>query len=373
MVSESAPITEALIAEDDITGQWESASASMVFYFGKNGLLFGTDSSGVQKGDYVIHDDFVYCNLPGGSITLTYSDADKCFYATSNSSVEIQFIKKEIYSSIEGIWQGVFEISNQTFGFAADGSAYFTVEEDPSVAEGSYTVGGNILSMSFDELGDLRIYYYPEMDVIYLPMIDGSISFYSHTDNEVSSLVSASELELTEKERMIAMIVELMDDDLAFDSGDYVKGDIPEGEYAFVRFGSGQYYSERDAAGNIIDNENFDSFGYVQVHGLGDISNKGILVSVDAFEALGVSGAKALYEIINEQTDWNQSGYYKIGYDLDAGDYTVESIGGRGYYAVMTGPVGDSRIVENDSFDGKKSVSVSGGQYLTLSRAMIIP
>lgn len=178
--------------------------------------------------------------------------------------------------------------------------------------------------------------------------------------------------ELTEAEKMIVKVVALMDDKLAFDSGDYIKGDIPKGEYAFVRFGDGRYYSEEDAAGNIIDNENFSSFGYVKVHELGDISNGGLLVSISAFETLGVSGAKELYEIINEQSDYNQSGMYKIGVDLPAGNYTVESIGGRGYYAVVTGPVGGNSIVKNDNFNGKKSVSVKNGQYLELSTAMIV-
>lgn len=190
-------------------------------------------------------------------------------------------------------------------------------------------------------------------------------------DNGGGSKTTNPPKELTESEKMIANIVSLMDDKLAFDAGDYVKGDIPQGEYAFVRFGSGQYYSEEDAAGNIIDNENFASFGYVKVHGVGDIKTKGVLVNITALETLGVSGAKELYEIINNQKDYNQGGMYKIGFDLDAGTYIVESIG-RGYYAVLTGPVGNNKIVKNDNFDGRKTVTVKNGQYLQISRSQII-
>lgn len=34
----------------------------------------------------------------------------------------------------------------------------------------------------------------------------------------------------------------------------------------------------------------------------------------------------------------------------------------------MTGPVGSSDIVDNDNFNGRASVNVRDGQYLTISR-----
>lgn len=176
--------------------------------------------------------------------------------------------------------------------------------------------------------------------------------------------------ELTEKEKMISKVSELMEKDLAFDVGNYIAGDIPKGEYAFIGINSSKYYCEKDAAGNIIDNENFQSFGYVYVHGLGNVETRGVLVSVNAFAELGVTGAKQLYEIINEQSDYTQSGMYKIGVDIPAGTYTVESIGS-GYFALLTGPVGNYDIINNDNFTGRSQVSTKNGQYLELSRAMI--
>ena len=190
--------------------------------------------------------------------------------------------------------------------------------------------------------------------------------------NENSSTNSNEVKELTESDKMIIKISNLIDEGLAFDTGSYVKGDIPAGEYAFVKFaGSGSYYSEEDAAGNIIDNENFDSFGYVKVHAVGDITTRGVLINVSSFKKLGVSGAKEIYEILNEQENYNQAGYYKVGVDIPAGKYVVESIGS-GYYAIMTGPVSDNRIVDNDNFNGKATVNLKNGQYLDLSRAQII-
>lgn len=180
------------------------------------------------------------------------------------------------------------------------------------------------------------------------------------------------EEELTESEKMVNMIISLMDEKLAFDTGSYIKGDIPKGEYAFVKFdGSGSYYSEEDLAGNIIDNENFDSFGYVTVHEVGNLETQGVLISINAFEKLEVSGAKEIYEILNNQSNYNQGGYYKVGTDIDAGTYLIESIGSDAYYAVMSGPVSGGDIVDNDIFSGRKQVTLKKGQYLTISRAQI--
>ncbi|MCT0949743.1 hypothetical protein EFL45_10130 [Weissella confusa] len=87
----------------------------------------------------------------------------------------------------------------------------------------------------------------------------------------------------------------------AFEAKDYIAGKIPAGEYAFVtdKYSSGKYYSEDDAAGEIIDNENFSSFGYVQVHSTENLTTDGLLVNVDSLGELGVVGAKDLYEKLN--------------------------------------------------------------------------
>ncbi|RST59696.1 hypothetical protein D5F11_011380 [Siminovitchia terrae] len=178
-------------------------------------------------------------------------------------------------------------------------------------------------------------------------------------------------IELTAQEQMLEDITDLFADDLAFDTGSYVKGDIPKGEYAFVTFeGSGQYYSEKDAGGNIIDNENFDSFGYVEVHEAGNIETSGVLVKVDALDELEVSGAKELYETLNNTEEYMDSGWYKVGVDIDPGEYVIESFGD-GYVAVMTGPVGNNEIINNENFNGRYSVNVQEGQYLVISRGTI--
>lgn len=188
---------------------------------------------------------------------------------------------------------------------------------------------------------------------------------------EVDAEEEVEAVEPTPQEKMFQNVADLIDEGLAFDTGSYVKGDIPKGEYAFISFeGSGEYYSEEDAAGNIIDNENFSSFGYVYVHEAGNLETNGALVKVEALEKLGVSGAKELYEILNDKESYNESGWYKIGVDLDPGKYVIESFG-EGYVAVMSGPVGNNEIINNENFNGRYSVSVKEGQYLVISRGTI--
>lgn len=80
----------------------------------------------------------------------------------------------------------------------------------------------------------------------------------------------------TDQEIMLHKLLNLIDEGLAFDIGSYIKGDIPAGEYAFISFdGSGSYYVEEDTAGSILDNENFNSFGYVHVHEEGNLETRG--------------------------------------------------------------------------------------------------
>ncbi|MFD1040524.1 hypothetical protein ACFQ3N_19280 [Virgibacillus byunsanensis] len=179
-------------------------------------------------------------------------------------------------------------------------------------------------------------------------------------------------VEETPQEKMFNQVLTLMDEGLAFDTGSYVKGDIPEGEYAFISFdGSGKYYGETDSAGNIIDNENFDSFGYVYVHDADNLETRGALISVEAFDDLEVSGAKEIYEKINNVEDYKGSGMYKVGYDIEPNQYTIESMG-QGYVAVLSGPIGDNEIVNNEILNGKYNVNVSDGQFLQISKGEIL-
>ncbi|UUV23824.1 MULTISPECIES: hypothetical protein [Lysinibacillus] len=187
---------------------------------------------------------------------------------------------------------------------------------------------------------------------------------------EEENKTQAEEVEPTPKQQLSDALISLFDEKLAFDSGDYIQGDIPKGDYAFVRFNEGQYYSEENQNGDIVDNENFDSFGYVFVHGVGNISNGGLLINISAFDKLNVSSAKQIFEMLNDKTDYTDAGYYKVGVDIPAGSYVLESYGDA-YGEVATGPVGNSEIVTNNNFNGRYQVNVVDGQYLVFSNAMI--
>lgn len=197
------------------------------------------------------------------------------------------------------------------------------------------------------------------------------IEDYKEKVEETYASDEIEEVELTEREEMMSEVIGLIDEGHAFDTGSYIKGEIPKGEYAFITFnGDSEYYVEKDDSGNIIDNENFDSFGYVQVHEAGNIEVGGFLINEEGLKELDVTGAKELYEVINEKENFVDAGYYKVGIDIEPGEYVVESYG-EGYVAVMSGPVGNSEIIDNNNFNGKYSVNLKDGEYLNISRAII--
>ncbi len=61
------------------------------------------------------------------------------------------------------------------------------------------------------------------------------INFATKNQNDGDSKTEVKEL--TEYEKMLLSIASLMKEGLVFDTGDYIKGEIPAGEYAFVKFG----------------------------------------------------------------------------------------------------------------------------------------
>lgn len=156
----------------------------------------------------------------------------------------------------------------------------------------------------------------------------------------------------------------------AFEPGSYAKGTIPKGEYAYV--GRNEGYFGEELNGQIIDNQIFPSFGYVYVHGIGDIKTDGFLLSSTALKKLGYASASDVYRSLTKQEAYNFSGMYKVGTDLPAGNYVIKSAGD-GYVSVNTGPVGNSEIAWNDNFHGTKSANLTNGQYIELNKASISP
>lgn len=154
-----------------------------------------------------------------------------------------------------------------------------------------------------------------------------------------------------------------------FDNGDALKGsgqykvgqDIPAGEY-YIKCSGGNLYVEiaSDSTGSldsIISNLN---------------TAGGVYVTVKDGEYLTVNGGK-IYEINKAPNRGAENGYYKegmykVGEDIPAGEYNVETTSGVGYIEVTS----DSRhtiesIVTNDNFENNKIITLSEGQYILLN------
>jgi hypothetical protein len=67
------------------------------------------------------------------------------------------------------------------------------------------------------------------------------------------------------------------------------------------------------------------------------------------------------------------SGMYKIGRDLPAGEYKVVSEGDYSYYEVAKDSSNTLEgIITNDNFTGEKYITVSDGQYIKLTNCYLL-
>lgn len=143
-------------------------------------------------------------------------------------------------------------------------------------------------------------------------------------------------------------------------SGEYLVGrDISPGEYYVKCTGFNLYVEDAyDLTGN------YNSIIYY-VSSMG-----GSYVTVYEGEYLKIEGGE-LYELSKAPKDKTEDGYYKdgmfkVGSDIPAGEYIVESQGS-GYIEISQ----DSRhsmnaIISYDYFEGNKYIYLQEGQYLTL-------
>lgn len=152
------------------------------------------------------------------------------------------------------------------------------------------------------------------------------------------------------------------DDDALLGSGEYKVGDdLPAGEY-YVKCNSYNLYIEvsSDSSGDL------DSIIYnLNTEG-------GVYITVEDGEYLEIDGGD-LYELDKAPDRGPENGYYKdgmykVGEDIPAGEYQVESSKDLAYIEVSS----DSRhqiegIITNDNFENNKYITIEDGQYLTLS------
>ena len=140
--------------------------------------------------------------------------------------------------------------------------------------------------------------------------------------------------------------------------------DIPAGEYILCPSATAYYQVASDSTGaleSIVSNDNFSGTRYITVSDGQYLT----LTSCTAYPASYVSEGKV-------KNDNLSGGMYKVGVDIDAGEYKVTP-DGNGYYEVDSSSVGTlDVIVANENFSSDVYVTVSDGQYLKLSGATLV-
>lgn len=136
--------------------------------------------------------------------------------------------------------------------------------------------------------------------------------------------------------------------------------DIPAGEYVLIATASGYFQIDSDSTGeleSIIANENFNTNSIVTVA-------EGQYLTLNRCVAYAIDDAPEL--------DITKEGMFKVGKDIPAGEYKIHS-DGSGYVEVSSSSSHLlDNIISNDNFDGDSYITVSDGQYLTLTRACIV-
>jgi len=149
-----------------------------------------------------------------------------------------------------------------------------------------------------------------------------------------------------------------------FKQGMYKIGsDMPPGEYVLLAKGMGYFAITTDSTGSldsIVANDNFSSRSIVAV-------SAGQYLELKGCEAVPIDKAPP----VNTASGVLGPGMYKVGIDLPAGEYKVES-SNAGYVEVSSNSSHTlDAIVTNDNFSGSKYITVQDGQYLKLVNAKL--
>ena len=144
-----------------------------------------------------------------------------------------------------------------------------------------------------------------------------------------------------------------------------VGSDIPAGEY--FAFGNGYLEVAPNSSGNIMEiimNDNVVNRRYITIYDGEYVKVVGDLKLAKASDTIEYSKVDVTKNSVPE-------GQYKVGQDIPAGEYKVQSLG-MGYFEVSSDDRGDLYgIITNDNIPDKSSmyVTVNEGEYLKLVRA----
>lgn len=150
-----------------------------------------------------------------------------------------------------------------------------------------------------------------------------------------------------------------------FKSGMYKVGsDIPAGEYVLITDRGAYFAVTSDSSGSldsILANDNFNSRSIVSV-------SDGQYLELKGCKAYPFAEAPA----VDKSSGVLESGMYKVGVDIPAGEYKVESVNSMGYIEVSANSNHTlDAIAANDNFEGSKYISVNDGQYLKTSNVKV--
>ena len=183
----------------------------------------------------------------------------------------------------------------------------------------------------------------------------GSSGAQTQDNNSAGSATTTSEQQPAESQDELEQ----------YDAGMYKVGtDIPAGEYILCPSATAYYQVVTDSTGtleSIVSNDNFSGTRYITVSEGQYLK----LTGCTAYPASYVSEGKV-------KNDNLSGGMYKVGVDIEAGEYKVTPEGD-GYYEVDSSSAGTlDAIVANENFSSDVYVTVSDGQYLKLSGATLV-
>lgn len=143
--------------------------------------------------------------------------------------------------------------------------------------------------------------------------------------------------------------------------------DMKAREYILIPSGYGYYEVDKDSTGDlesILSNDNFEGSRYIKVEDGQYVT----LQDCTAYPAKYVKKGKV------DNSD-PVNGMYKVGVDIDAGEYKVEPLSDFGYYEVNNTSdctASLDAIVTNDNIESPAYITVSEGQYLKLSDCQLV-
>lgn len=140
--------------------------------------------------------------------------------------------------------------------------------------------------------------------------------------------------------------------------------DIPAGTYVLAYPGEFYWEISSDSSGtldSILANGNTENREYVYISNSQYLSTDATVYDVDDAP------------IVFPKNGRLPAGTYKVGKDIDPGEYLISATSSNGYVEILSSPLHTlESIYSNDNFSGSKYVTVKSNQYLHLSNAELV-